>query len=87
MPVGHRLTVVNDPFDLVLVNVHALVTPPDNKKSVQRDAVLAVVDLRDVLDVDAHVYHRLRTGGTRGLHTKSYKSTAKPLGFFLGCVN
>ena len=48
---------------LVLIDDHPLVGPPDDEEGVEGDAELLVVDLGDVLDVDAHVHHRPRLVG------------------------
>ena len=50
-------------FHLLLVDQEPLVSPLDDKEGIESDAEVLVVDLGDVLDVDAHVHHRPRLVG------------------------
>ena len=42
---------------LLLIYQQPLIGPLDDKESIEGDAEVLVVNLRDVLDVDAHVHH------------------------------
>ena len=69
----------------MLVDDHPLVCPPDDEEGVESDAELFVVDLGDVLDVDADVDDRLgRLVGQVELGVVGRDADGLPFGAHLG---